>query len=325
LTSDIAEVAVGCGAKNLQGEWLSFMCFNLGADTLTIQQQKEYPVTSFTNYDSNSSLPGFHPYFTGEEKAWGSLFQWGRIADGHELRSYTVNPGVDTVANNIQAYSGMSTSEIGEGSRCSNTDTRRPYWQVKPTSTTWYGKFIYGSSNWNPLTAQATLDGIWRSGRFVQNDPCAHYKTDNTYQDFWHTGADPSTGAAACTDAGTAWRIPTQDEWGSLYKGGAISGSSGTATANTWSWYGGTSANNTSNRGFEIKPNNVATTLFLPASGYRSSGNGFLYNQGSNGYYWSTSVSGTNAYNLSFSSGNVNPANSYTRAYGFALRCIKNS
>jgi hypothetical protein len=324
LTSEIAEIAVGCGAKNLQGEWLSFMCFNLGADTLTIQAQKDYSITSFTNYDSNSSLSGFHPYFTGEEKIWGSLFQWGRIADGHELRSYTVNIGVDTVANNIQAYSGMSTSEIGEGSRCSNTDTGRPYRQIRPASN-WYGKFIFGSSNWNPVTTQSTLDMIWRSERFVQNDPCAHYKIDNIYQDFWHTGTDPSYDAAACTDAGTAWRIPSQDEWGSLYKGGSISGSPGTATANTWSWYGGTSASNTGNRGFEIKPNNEAVTLFLPAGGYRDSGDGRLYGQGFSGLYWITGVSGTTAYSLGFNSGTVNPAYSSNRANGFALRCIKNS
>jgi uncharacterized protein (TIGR02145 family) len=223
----------------------------------------------------------------------------------------------------------LSASDIGEGSRCNNTDTRRPYYQVRTTST-WYGKFIYGVNsatnyNWNPVTVQTTLDGIWRSGRFIQNDPCAHYKTDNTYQDFWHQGTDPSDGVAACTDAGTAWRIPSQDEWGSLYKGGAITGSPAMATANTWSWYGGTSANNTSNRGFEIKPNNVATTLFLPAVGYRNTSDGFLYYQGSNGFYWSANVSGTTAYNLHFNSGTVYPANNLNRAYGFALRCIKNS
>ncbi|GHT14874.1 hypothetical protein FACS189426_21850 [Bacteroidia bacterium] len=63
---------------------------------------------------------------------------------------------------------------------------------------------------------------------------------------------------------------------------------------------------------------------FLPAGGNRNNGNGLLYNQGSNGNYWSVSISGTNAYNLNFNSGSVNPANSNNRANGFALRCIKN-
>jgi hypothetical protein len=31
LESQVAEVAVGCGAKNSFGEWITFMCFNLGA------------------------------------------------------------------------------------------------------------------------------------------------------------------------------------------------------------------------------------------------------------------------------------------------------
>jgi hypothetical protein len=63
---------------------------------------------------------------------------------------------------------------------------------------------------------------------------------------------------------------------------------------------------------------------FLPASGNRNNGNGLLYNQGANGNYWSISIISTNAYNLNFNSGNVNPANSNNRANGFALRCIKN-
>ena len=40
VVSHIAEVAVGCGAKNLQGEWITFMCHNLGATNHTIASQK---------------------------------------------------------------------------------------------------------------------------------------------------------------------------------------------------------------------------------------------------------------------------------------------
>ncbi|NDW11255.1 hypothetical protein D0T56_16560, partial [Dysgonomonas sp. 520] len=50
LESDIAEIAVGCGAKNNAGEWISFMCFNLGADNnSTISSQKSYNIGSYTN------------------------------------------------------------------------------------------------------------------------------------------------------------------------------------------------------------------------------------------------------------------------------------
>jgi uncharacterized protein (TIGR02145 family) len=321
LESDIVEVAVGCGAKNNAGEWISFMCFNLGSDNnSTIESQKSYNIGSYTN--NTTDAPGQHAYIANEEKLWGSLFQWGRIPDDHELRSFTGAGGTPT---NIATRGAIAATDIGNGYRCSVSDINHPYQQVKKTSTTWYGKFIYGNNDaWTPI-AQATSDVLWRTGRFIQNDPCAHYKADGTYQEFWHEGTDQTTtGTTACTDAGTSWRTPAQDEWGNLYKGGTISGSPATATANTWSWYGGTSTPVNTSRGYEIKPDGVTTTMFLPASGHRNNISGSLHSQGASANYWSISVISTNAYSLYFNSGNVFPATNNTRATGFALRCIKN-
>jgi uncharacterized protein (TIGR02145 family) len=317
LTSDVAEVAVGCGAKTKEGKWMSFMCFNLGAlNTSTIASQKDYAIGSFTN-DSY----GVHTYITNEEDVYGDLFQWGRIADGHEDRNTTTNPGV--------AISGLTADSIVSGSRCQTTsdnDAPRPYYQIKK-ATKWYGKFIKGvgtatNYNWNPVSSVA--DALWRTSRFVQNDPCAHYKSTDGgsyYQEFWHEGTNnTSAGIEACTDAGTAWRIPTQSEWGELYRGGTIFGAPADAEANTWFW------NKTAAKphGFELRPDAVTTTLFLPACGYRNNANGSLYYQGSSANYWSSTVAGTNAYNLSFNNGSVNPTYSYYRSRGFAIRCIKN-
>ena len=63
--------------------------------------------------------------------------------------------------------------------------------------------------------------------------------------------------------------------------------------------------------------------IFPPVSGNRNSASGVLTNRGSNGNYWSSSVNGTNAYNLNFNSSDVNPANSNNRANGFSVRCVK--
>ena len=62
--------------------------------------------------------------------------------------------------------------------------------------------------------------------------------------------------------------------------------------------------------------------LKLPVAGYRSSSNGALSFVGSSDYYWSATVSGTNARSLYFNSSNafVTTGN---RAYGFSVRCIK--
>jgi hypothetical protein len=63
--------------------------------------------------------------------------------------------------------------------------------------------------------------------------------------------------------------------------------------------------------------------IIPPSAGNRSRASGALNNRGSNGNYWSSSVSGTNARNLNFNSSSVNPANTNNRANGFSVRCVK--
>ena len=64
-----------------------------------------------------------------------------------------------------------------------------------------------------------------------------------------------------------------------------------------------------------------ASPLKLPVAGYRFY-NGSLYSVGTSGRYWSSTVSGTNAHSLFFSSSAASMY-SYFRAYGFSVRCIK--
>jgi uncharacterized protein (TIGR02145 family) len=65
------------------------------------------------------------------------------------------------------------------------------------------------------------------------------------------------------------------------------------------------------------------SSLKLPAAGYRTyNGTGSLSNVGTAGYYWSSTVSGTNARDLRFTSGDATMA-THARAYGFSVRCIK--
>lgn len=60
-----------------------------------------------------------------------------------------------------------------------------------------------------------------------------------------------------------------------------------------------------------------------PAAGNCNHTSGAMGNVGSNGNYWSSSVSGTNAHNLNFNASGVNPANANNRANGFSVRCLK--
>jgi uncharacterized protein (TIGR02145 family) len=101
------------------------------------------------------------------------------------------------------------------------------------------------------------------------------------------------------------YHVPTNDDWNTAdgYNDGAA-----TSAGSTVGW-----DNNTET---------YDSTLKLPSSGYRLHANGSLYGQGTNSHYWSSTVSGTKARQLNFSS---TVAYTYvsTRALGFAVRCIK--
>ena len=70
----------------------------------------------------------------------------------------------------------------------------------------------------------------------------------------------------------------------------------------------------------------MPAVLGLPFAGYRYYSSAGVLSQGSYGSYWSSSRNNTNyAYYLSFYSTALNPQNAYYRAYGFSVRCFKNS
>ena len=65
-----------------------------------------------------------------------------------------------------------------------------------------------------------------------------------------------------------------------------------------------------------------ASPLKLPVSGIRFYNNGVVGSAGSQGFYWSNTVAGTNAYRLYFNNSDTGVYSS-PRAFGFSVRCIK--
>ena len=145
LTSNVAEVAVGCGAKNNAGEWVSFMCFNLGATDLTIAAQKGHTMT----FSPANDADGKHYYIANEENLYGDLYQWGRIGDGHEKRGAAqgFTAGANTAGTNQVAYGSGPTYE--DGNLVNSTSQNYPWRQVARTDTVHYGMFITTSSTQN--------------------------------------------------------------------------------------------------------------------------------------------------------------------------------
>lgn len=59
-------------------------------------------------------------------------------------------------------------------------------------------------------------------------------------------------------------------------------------------------------------------------AGNRNWLNGLYFNQGTDGYYWSSTPNTTNSYNANFNAGGGNIANNNNRGNGFSIRCLKN-
>lgn len=88
------------------------------------------------------------------------------------------------------------------------------------------------------------------------------------------------------------WRLPTKDEWQALYDE-----------------YG----------------NDIVDVLGLQKNGYISAANGSLYDQGTYGYYWSSTAgsSATLAYDFGFNASDFYPQGHNLKGYGSSVRCVK--
>ena len=111
---------------------------------------------------------------------------------------------------------------------------------------------------------------------------------------------------------GSEWRMPTAAEWEELYNN----------TTRTWTDnYEGTGV-----KGYILtstKEGHEGASIFLPAAGCRYFGN--LGNEGSNGFYWSSSHDEGGSYDgrsLYFSEGDFNPWYDDSRYFGQSVRPV---
>jgi uncharacterized protein (TIGR02145 family) len=153
-----------------------------------------------------------------------------------------------------------------------------------------------------------------RAGKFITTSDIYsaydwHYPPCNFLWRNWNDGRFPCP---------SGWRIPSSDEWGSIYREGGSYGTTAQATVNKWPWKSGTTA---TGQGILIQPDGTTTTLFLPATG----GRGWLDDVpgvGTAGAYWSSTSASSEANYLYFAESMVSPSVQFPRSYGMNVRCL---
>lgn len=156
----------------------------------------------------------------------------------------------------------------------------------KTTSTTFDGT----TTRPNNITDTGAWDEKFITINGTNRNDWVTTQTNNA----WNTGTAQAPVKTATDPCPTGYRVPTDAE----------------LNAELLSW----SSNNSAGA--------FASPLKLPAAGYRNRTSGSLGNVGSNGHYWSSTVSGTDARDLHFNSTDANMG-TYNRAIGFSVRCLK--
>ena len=158
---------------------------------------------------------------------------------------------------------------------------------------------------WGETTTKSNYD--WSTYKYCNgyNDTMTKYCTSSSYGTVDNKTSLELSDDVARASWGGSWRMPTYEEISELN------------TKCTWTW---TSLNGTD--GYKVTGSN-GNSIFLPAAGYRNGGS--LYDAGSYGYYWSSSLFTPGACNsriLYFNSSNLKSDN-YGRCFGLSVRPVR--
>jgi len=159
-TLSIQDCSCGQSVKTVGGGWLTFMCYNLGAaDTLQFLS------------------PTQQAYYSKPVDEYGDLYQWGRRADGHQLRTSESYPTNGTTPEN----GAVSGSDLDGDEQVASISAAYKKFIKTNDATTFYDWRI------------PPVDILWYNGSKTINDPCPdgwRVPTDAEFQSIMNGSVD---------------------------------------------------------------------------------------------------------------------------------------
>jgi uncharacterized protein (TIGR02145 family) len=280
------------------------------------------------------------PVFTAWDKSTGISITESQISD---LQSYLTSEVDGSVTNEIELPTSGNAGDMAYWNgtawvTVAATENEGATLQMIGGIPTWVGGTPPTPNVTNPTTGEIWMD------RNLGASQVATSSTDaNAYGDLyqWGRAADgheSRTSATTSTNATSA--VPNDgNAWDGFFITEGSSPYDWLTPQDDNLWQGVSGTNNPCPSGYRLpteaeweaertswSSNNAAgafaSPLKLPVAGYRYYSNGSLYNVGSYGYYWSSTVVGTDSRYLYFDS-SIALMNSSHRARGGSVRCLK--
>ncbi|MDR0413288.1 MAG: hypothetical protein LBH61_05775, partial [Dysgonamonadaceae bacterium] len=312
LVVRVQNAPVGCSVRRVDDPektnpaingWLTFMCYNLGADPDYSDPAKQKEYIPFPNTSGST-----------DHTVYGDLYQWGRAGDGHQRRDLA--PENIWPSDHLGETSGFTEDPVPNNA--ANIDMTT--YQILETDAR-FGKFIRRLSG---TDAPADSNFDWIAG------------TTPVYNNRWNIGTEESPVKAPADPCPDGWRVPTHTEWASIYGTTTDCVSQidcfDNAKVNKWDRDFAKPSGNSVTHGILLTPSGAAgntaydssPTLFLPAGDDRNFDHATLNSNGATSTYWSSSVvaGDVSAYRLRSSSMSVCPSYIDYRSYGASVRCV---